>query len=459
MEYAEFLEKKRQIKEKTGFKIKPSDVNPMLFDFQRDIVVWAVGMGKAAIFAMTGLGKTFMQCEYAKHVTNKTKCRAIILAPLAVSQQTIKEATKIGIIINDIKKKENKSLIDIINYEQIENIDPSIYDCIILDESSIIKNYAGKTKNLIIEKFRHCNYKLSCSATPAPNDFMELGNQSEFLDVMKRKEMLSMFFIHDSGETQTWRIKGHAENIFWSWVSSWAAIITKPSDLGYDDTKYNLPPLQIKDHIVKTEKPIDGHLFRVDARTLEERRAAKNISLDGRVELAAKIVNGSDDVFLVWCNQNNESEMLKKRIKDAYEIKGSDSVEHKEYGLIEFAKGNIKCLITKPSIAGHGMNWQKCHNMIFVGLSDSFEQYFQAIRRCYRFGQKKPVNVNIIVADIDTEIIKNIDRKEKQSEIMMQSMIEHTKKHIIDNIRFHKKQNKIDGMIKMKVPKFCEVAL
>lgn len=461
MNYQDFLESKRKTTIETGFNIDKSELNPVLFEFQKDIVRWAVNRGKAAIFAMTGLGKTLMQVEFARVVTEREKCKALIVAPLAVSKQTKKIAhDKMGIDILELRDadyREEISSISIINYEQLHNIDPSVFDCIVLDESSILKNYSGKIRNEIIEMFRHCRYKLPCTATPAPNDFMELGNHSEFLDQMTRNEMLSMFFIHDSGETQTWRLKGHAEDVFWQWVASWAAIVTKPSDLGYKDEKFKLPPLNIIPHVVKSSHNINGHLFPVEANTLSERRDARKISTDERVKLCASIVNKSDETFLVWCDLNYESEMLKHAIKKSVEVKGSDSIEHKEKSMLDFADGKLKCLISKPSICGHGMNFQVSHNMAFVGLSDSFEQYFQAVRREWRFGQKKPVNVHVITSDLEGEVVRNIKRKEENAQKMIDGMVEHTKKYVIENIKHNRERTGFNFQKKkMIVPKFLE---
>lgn len=463
MTYEEFLKSKRKTTIDTGFNIDKSELNPVLFEFQKDIVRWAVNRGKAAIFAMTGLGKTLMQVEFSRIVTEHEKCRALIVAPLAVSKQTKKIANKLlNVDILELRDNHDGELsnINIINYEQLHNIDASAFDCIVLDESSILKNYSGKIRNDIIDKFRHCRYKLPCTATPAPNDFMELGNHSEFLDQMSRNEMLSMFFIHDSGETQSWRLKGHAENIFWEWVASWAAIVTKPSDLGYKDDKFKLPPLNIHSHVVKSSHNIEGHLFTVEAKTLSERRDARKISTDERVKMCAELVNNTDESFLVWCDLNYESEMLKNAIPGSIEVKGSDSVEHKEKSMLDFADGNLRVLISKPSICGHGMNFQLSHNMAFVGLSDSFEQYFQAVRREWRFGQKNPVNVHVITSDLEGEVVRNIKRKEEQAKKMINGMVEHTRKYVMENIKHNRERTGVNfKTMDMILPSFLrEVA-
>ena len=455
MNYQEFIKSKINEKIYHGFDIIHGDINPILFDYQKDIVKWSVKKGKSAIFANTGLGKTFMQAEFAKIVNEKKKSKVLILAPLAVSLQTIQEAKKLEIEIHNLKKDFIPHDINIINYEQIDNINPLDYDCIILDESSILKNISGTIKRKIVESFAHCKFKLACSATPAPNDFMELGNHSEFLNVMKSSEMLSTFFVHDSGETQKWRLKGHAEQKYWEWISSWAVVLRDPADLGYNNKRFELPGLNYVNHVIDKEIIPEGHMFGMEARTLNERREVKKATIEDRCQLAADIVNNSDEIFLVWCELNSESEMLSKIINNSVEIKGNDKPEFKEKAMIDFANGKIKCLITKPKIAGFGMNWQICHNIIYVNLSDSFEQEYQSTRRCYRFGQKKIVNVHKVFSNSERNIINNLARKAKQADQMFIGMVKHTKNMIIKNI--HKEEKRKTNYIateKMKLPNF-----
>lgn len=419
--YEDFLKAKAVTDPSTGLSDVPP-LNPMLFDFQHDIVSWSLRRGRAAIFAGCGMGKTPMQLEWAKHVPG----RVLILAPLAVASQTVHEGEKFGVEViyrreggNDLGK------ITIANYEMLEHFDLSIFDGIVLDESSILKAYDGKTRTLIIESFAKTPFRLACTATPAPNDYMELGNHSEFLGVMSRVEMLSKFFVHDGGETQKWRLKGHAQSEFWKWLSSWAVCIQKPSHLGYDDGKFKLPPLQYHHHQVSVNKPTDGQLFIMPSATLQERIRARSDTVTDRVAKCAELVNASDESWLIWCNLNSESDALKKAIKGAVEVKGADSVEHKEDALFDFAEGKITRLVSKPSIAGYGMNFQVCHNMAFVGLTDSWEQYYQAVRRCWRFGQDNPVNVHIITAETEGFVVDNIKRKEVDADKMAREMLEH----------------------------------
>lgn len=455
MKYEDFIIQKGELTQQNGFDVDVEAIHPLLFDFQKSITAWAVKNGKACIFAATGLGKTLMQIEYARIITEKAGCKALIVAPLAVSSQTIREARKINVEITDMRREKKCDRIGIINYDRLSHVKSEEYDCIVLDESSILKNYAGKTKNEIIEMFAHCKYKLACTATPAPNDFMELGNHSEFIDVMKRKEMLSMFFIHDSGETATWRLKGHAQDVFWRWVASWAAVLTSPSDLGFDDGNFKLPPIKYHSHSVKTDSVIDGHLFAVEAKTLNERRAARRDGVMPCVEIAKQIIYSNPDrIYSIWCNLNCEADAIKRAIPEAVEIRGSDDIDYKESTMLNFADGKIRVLVTKPRIAGFGMNWQVCHNTIFFGLSDSFEQYFQAIRRHWRFGQKHPVNVHILHTDIEGAVIKNIERKELQANLMHSAIVSHTRKYVTENIAPRHKQKTIQPTLATELPAF-----
>jgi len=431
--YEEFL-KKKEIKHKSsGFDIDREKLNSKAFDFQKDITKWALKKGRAAIFADCGLGKTEMQLDWANQVHKYTEGNILIIAPLSVSLQTKREGEKFGIKVNICRNQNDvKPGINITNYEKLEHF-TSDFVGVVLDESSILKSFAGKMRNYIIEKFANTPYKLACTATPSPNDFMELGNHSEFLGAMSRSEMLATYFVHDGGDTAKWRLKGHAEHDFWRWVASWAVVLKTPKDLGYDIAGYELPELNFIEHIIPSEVG-DYELFVKPAETLQERREARKQSMRKRVELAADIVNNSNENWLVWCDYNDESELLSKTIKNAIEVKGSDRPEHKEYAGLEFANGNIKCLVSKPSIFGFGMNWQNCHNIIFCGLSDSYEQFYQAIRRCWRFGQEKSVNVHIIISEKEINVLENIKRKEQQMNKMAQNMVELTKEITIAEI-------------------------
>jgi superfamily II DNA or RNA helicase len=419
--YTEFLKGKAVVSVLTGLE-DILDLNPMLFDFQHDIVKWSLRRGRACIFADCGMGKTPMQLEWARHIPGKV----LIVAPLAVSAQTIREAEKFG--VDDIRYSPDGSVsghITITNYERLEKFNPADFTGVVLDESSILKSYTGKFRNYIIDSFRGVPFRLACTATPAPNDFMELGNHSEFVGAMSRTEMLSMFFVHDGGETQKWRIKGHALDDFWRWVASWAVMIRKPSDLGYADGDFILPELTIDQITVHSETATEGHLFAMEAQTLQERQQARRATISDRVKITADMVNSSDDIWMIWCNLNSESDALKRAIPGSVEVKGSDSDEHKKSSLLGFANGEIRVLISKATIAGLGMNFQICHKTAFVGLSDSYEQYYQAVRRCWRFGQEMPVSVKIITSDLEGAVVKNIERKERDAMRMAEEMVKY----------------------------------
>lgn len=423
MDYAEFLEKKKIFDNPTGLTVVPS-LNPMLFEFQRDIVKWALKRGRAAIWADCGLGKGPMALEWAKHVPG----RVLIVAPLAVSHQFKREAEKFGVDVCVAKTPDQaEGRIIITNYERVELFDASEFTGVVLDESSILKAHDGKTRSMMIEKFKQTPFRLCCTATPAPNDHMELGNHAEFLGTMSRVEMLSMFFVHDGGDTAKWRLKGHAKSEFWKWLASWAVMIRKPSDLGYSDDGFDLPDLHMHQHTVEVDKPTEGMLFAMEAQTLQDRLQARRDTITERVSECAAIANATSDQFLVWCNLNDESAELAKAINGAVELTGSDSDDFKEQTMIDFVNGKIRVMVTKPRIAGFGMNLQNCHNMAFVGLSDSYEQFYQAVRRCWRFGQKKPVHVHMITAQTEGAVVANIKRKEKDAMEMAASMVEHMK--------------------------------
>lgn len=425
VEYLEFLNRKAVSDAPTGFKEIPA-LNDGLFDFQRDIVSWALRRGRAAVFADCGMGKTIMQLEWARCVNMHTGGNVLILAPLAVSQQTVREGAKFGINVKYCRDQlDVKPGIAITNYEMMDHFDPSLFTGIILDESSILKSYTGKFRNQIIDSFRETPYRLACTATPAPNDHMELGNHAEFLGIMNRVEMLSMFFVHDGGDTSKWRLKGHAESEFWRWVASWAVMIRKPSDLGYDDGGFILPEMKIIHHVVKKGEAPEGFLFPVEALTLQERQQERKSTVEVRAEMAARVAMESEGQCIVWCNLNNESRAATSMIDGAVEVKGADTPDHKEQSMMAFADGKIKCLVSKPTICGLGMNFQSCNSMVFLGLSDSYEQFYQAVRRCWRFGQKKPVTVHIVTAETEGAVVKNIERKEQDANLMAMEMVRH----------------------------------
>jgi len=439
MSYKEFLDTKVLKHKEYGFKIERNEINDICFEYQKDIIKWSLLKGKCAVFADTGLGKTIIQIEIARIIHQTTGKNIIILAPLAVSEQTILEGKeKLGININNLRNGFRPG-INITNYEQIHNINDKDYDCVILDESSILKNFSGKMRNKIIDKFENYDFKFCFSATPAPNDFMELGSHSEFLNILKSDVMLSMFFTNDLGDFGKWVLRGHGKEAFWKWISSWACILKHPENLGYYDDRFNLPKLHIHEHIVDLSESemnlIKVGLLKIDSKkTLTERRNARKNSIELRTDYTSEKVNSSDDYCLIWCGLNEESSQLSKKIIDAYEINGSHSTEYKAETMLKFSNGEIRCIVTKPSIAGFGMNWQHCNEMYFVGLDDSFEKYYQAIRRCWRFGQKRDVNVHIIISKEEGTVLKNIKRKEKQAQEMARKMIKYSSQYVKESI-------------------------
>lgn len=425
--YSEFLASKDPSVRAMGFT--PPALNPALKDFQRSLVTWACGLGRAAFFADCGMGKTFMQLEWARLVQEHTGGDVLILAPLAVSGQTVREGERFGIAVRYARTGDDvQSGITITNYERLGAFDPSRFAGIGLDESSILKSFDGKTRTQIIESFRATPYRLACTATPAPNDHMELGNHAEFLGVMTRQEMLATFFVHDGGETQAWRLKGHAETDFWRWVCSWAVMVRRPSDLEFDDAGYILPPLRMHEHVVAVDHVAvrkAGMLFAMEAKTLQEQREARRASIDSRVAQCAALANATAAQWTIWCELNDEGDALERAIDGAVQVSGSDTNDVKEQRMLDFAAGKIRVLVSKPSICGHGMNWQHCSSMGFVGVSHSFEQTYQAIRRSWRFGQTRPVDVHFVSSELEGAVVANLRRKEADAERMAESMLEH----------------------------------
>jgi len=425
--YEDFVKSKRRIEVATGHT--PSELNEHLFDFQHAIVSWAVRRGRAAIFADTGLGKTLMQLAWADEVASHTNGIVVVLAPLAVSEQTIEQGATFGIEVKRIPAGEspNGQGIWITNYERINAIDFASLNGIVLDESSILKSHDGKTRTAIIDVCQSIPYRLSCTATPSPNDFEELGNQCEFLGVMTRTEMLATYFINDAGDTGTWILKGWGQSRFWEWMGTWAVVLRSPSDLGFDGSRYDLPALTYHEHVVQTEA-LGDELFSRPAQTMLERRKAQRDSIEARCAALAEIVNAEpNEPWLIWCHLNDEAELIKSLIAGAVNVQGSDSPENKTKNLLGFAHGQVRVLVSKPKIAGYGMNWQHCARVAFVGLDDSFEKFYQAVRRCYRFGQKREVQVHIFTAENEGQILQNIKRKEVLHHEMSANMIEHMK--------------------------------
>lgn len=412
--------------------LDPGALPTGLFPHQRDLVSWALRKGRAAIFADTGLGKTFMELAWARRVS--TEGRVLILAPLAVSTQIVAEGKRRGIECAYTRDDSDGHRIAVANYEMLHALDVSRFVGVVLDESSILKAYAGKTRTQIIESFAATPYRLAATATPAPNDFTELGNHSEFLGVRSRSEMLAEFFVHDGGSTADWRLKGHAVGAFWRWVASWGAVVRSPADLGHDAALYALPPLRTHEHVVETDDAdarSRGLLFADDARTLQEQRAVRRATVEKRASLAAKIATSCDGACVIWCELNDEADACERMVPGAVQVSGSDSLETKLDRLDAFARGDVRCLVTKPSVCGFGLNWQHCRTTVFVGASHSYEQRYQAIRRFWRFGQTMPVDVHVIRADSERAVAENYRRKEADAARLGAEMAS----HVMDSVR------------------------
>lgn len=459
MIYENYLRRKLSTVPPTGIDggfVVPSS----LFPHQSSLTAWAIRRGRAAIFADTGLGKSRMQLAWADAVRHHTKGRVLILAPLAVAQQTVAEALSIGIeAVHARDASQADAGIVVTNYERLHKFDASAFSGVVLDESSCIKHHDSKTLRVLMESFRSTPFKLCATATPAPNDWTELGTHAEFLGICTRQEMLAEFFTHDGGDTSIWRLKGHARHIFWRWVCSWGALVRRPSDLGFDDSAYELPPLHLHEHAVETEMPTNGMLFASEAQTLSERRDARRMSIADRVADCASIVNADREAWVVWCDLNAEGDALRVALPDAVEIRGSDDADEKERRLADFAAGRIRVLVTKPSIAGFGLNWQHCARMAFVGVTDSFESYYQAVRRCWRFGQTRDVHVHVFASDAEGAVVANLKRKERDALQMAESLSAETREAVMTEVTGLTRQtNTYAANSRVSVPSFLEAA-
>ena len=438
MDYQKFINQKSLFIPPAGIDLSKVSLNENLFDFQDDIVSYALQRGKYAIFAGTGLGKSLMELSWADAVVQATGGKVLIFTPLAVAAQMKREGAKFGIDCHHVHE-ETDDRIQVTNYQKMDYFDLSNYAGVILDESSILKNQTGKFRTKLIDECKKVQYRLAATATPSPNDYMELGNHAEFCGIMSYTDMLSTFFTHDGSSTQNWRLKGHAESKFWEWMATWSVMLSNPADLGYDGTKYNLPKLHQIQHTVEVEyKPSmdTGLLFPLEAQSMSERLTARRSTIEDRCNKAREIVmQKPDETWVIWCNLNDESQMLTDIIPNAVQIVGSMDESKKEKILDDFANGNIKVLISKPSLSGFGMNWQHCNHTLFVGLNDSFEQIYQAIRRFYRFGQTKEVYAHFVASEIEGAVVANIKRKEKQATHMMEQMVKHSADMSAKNIK------------------------
>lgn len=445
--YREFLQSKVHLTDSVGKQINKNEVNTILFEFQKDIVVWATKKGRAAVFLDTGMGKTFIQLEWARLLGENT----LIIAPLSVARQTIREAVKIDIEISYVRSDEDMSghSIWITNYENISKFDFSQFGAVVLDESSILKAIGGKTRRLLTRLCSDVPYRLACTATPAPNDNIEIGNHAEFLGICTQAEMLAMYFINankehtyimgngkayrrkgsNKGGTE-WRLKHHAEKPFYHWLSTWAITMTKPSDLGYDDSGFILPPLNIHTHYAEVDYKPDDQLFFTRLKGIGDRSKVRKATIDKRAALLKNIIaSDNENQWIVWTGLNKEAKTITNALPGSVEVKGSDDPDYKAKTFEDFQDGKFKILVTKPSIGGYGMNFQNANRMIFFGLNDSWETWYQAIRREWRFGQKSAVDVHVILSSVEAQILQNIKRKDAMATRLRKGLIEHTREY------------------------------
>lgn len=421
-EYERFLDAKTHVGCLSGFE--PVWMPETLFPFQKALTDWAIRKGRCAIFSDCGTGKSFMQLTWAENVARKTGGRVLILTPLAVAFQTVKEGAKIGVEVTHRREGlQHGDRIVVTNYERLHYFNADDFQGVVCDESSILKNFDGETRKAVTDFMRKRPYRLLCTATAAPNDYIELGTSSEALGELERKFMMAQFFSHDGGETSQWRLKGHVKtHLFWRWVCSWARACRKPSDLGFDDNGFVLPPLNVVSHTVRSSQVLPGYLFDIPAVGLAEQRADLRRSIDERCDMAAQLVNAHDKPAVVWCNLNEEGNRLARLINGAVEVSGSDSEEHKEETFKGFVNGSIRVLVTKPSIGGFGLNLQHCAHETFFP-SHSYEQWYQAIRRCWRFGQKNAVTVDMITTEGQANVVRNLQWKAQQADKMFESLV------------------------------------
>jgi len=460
-DYASFVERKFVAHQPSGitngFALPGS-----MFPHQSALAAWALRRGRAAIFADTGLGKMFIELAWSAAVNRHTKRPVMIHTPLAVAAQIAAEARRFGIEASVVREASDLTPgINIANYERLHKFDTSIFGGVVLDESGCIKHHDAKTFRALTDAYMDTPFKLPATATPAPNDWTELGTHAEFLGICTRNEMLAEFFTHDGGDTSVWRLKGHAREIFWRWVASWGAMIRKPSDLGFDDGAYNLPPLQFHEHTVDSNAPLNGMLFAMEAQTLSERRDARRASMAERVAACAAVVNAqAGEPWVVWCDLNDEGDALTAAINGAVQIAGKDSTEVKEQRLQDFAEGRARVLVSKPSICGWGLNWQHSARMAFVGVTDSFESYYQAVRRCWRFGQSRPVDVHLFSSSQEGAVAANLKRKERDAKEMAESLSAETSAAVFAEVigKATRETNLHNAGKRVRVPAFLDAA-
>jgi hypothetical protein len=442
--YRQFIKSKHKTLVSSGFEAK--NINPLLKPWQADLVRWFCRLGQGGGFEATGLGKTFQQLVVGEQIVRYVGGKVLIVCPLAVAKQTKRESEKFQIEVDVTVCREPSDVrpgINVTNYERIYKFDPSAFVCVICDESSIMKSFTGTTKRALCSMFSRTPYRYVFSATPAPNDYLEMGNQCEFLGVMRSNEMIARWFANNTMQAGGYSLKPHGAKDYWRWVSSWAACVSMPSDLGYPDDEYVLPPLNKIIHEISCDncKPSTGMLFHAEEVSATNLHKIKRATAKNRAEKVADIIGSDDEPWIVWCDSNYEADELKRLLLNAIEVRGSDSMDKKEDALISFSNGTIKQLITKPEIAGHGLNWQHCHKMAFVGLNFSFERPYQAVRRCWRFGQTKPVEVHIVTTDAEGGMLSTVSRKEEAFETMRRELQDAVKEGQLESIYGKRKLN------------------
>lgn len=455
MKYRDFVASKAVYASACGFD--PSELAGPLFGHQDALARWAVRRGRAAVFASTGLGKTRVYLSWADAVARQTGGRVLVLTPLAVAPQGAAEAAVMGLDARVARDgSEVCAPITVTNYDRLHRFDPSAFAGVVIDESSCIKHHDAKTLRTLLDAFSQTPYRLACTATPAPNDWTELGTHAEFLGVCTRAEMLAEYFVHDGGSTQDWRLKGHAREAFWRWVSSWGALVRSPADLGFDAAGYDLPALSVEQRTLAADVAsahAAGLLFAQPARSLSERRNARRGSVDARVAACAARVNADAEPWVVWCDLNAESEALVAAIPGAVEVRGSHDADEKERRLADFSAGRTRVLVTKPSIAGWGLNWQHCARTAFVGVTDSWEAYHQAVRRFWRFGQRRPVQVHVYASELEGAVVSNLARKERDAQAMADALSAETRDSVRAAVLGARRDvNPYEPRVRMHVP-------
>lgn len=461
MDYTEFIRSKQRHNKPLGFEVDKDDLNRHLFPWQRDVVQWSLKRGRAALFEECGLGKTLQQLVWAEHVVRHAGRPVVVHTPVGVRSQTKQEALKfhIGCPVEVVDEpSEIVNGVNLVNYEKLHRFDPSVFGGVVLDESSILKNFTGSTKRLLCEAYNTTPYRLACTATPAPNDHKELGNHADFLGIMPSNEMLSRWFINDTMKAGGYRLIKHAETDFWSWVASWAVCLSRPSDIGGDDTGFELPPLNIERHIVEPDEDDapDGFLFNVSGLSATNIHQAKRLSCAARARKVAEIASHVTGPLLIWCETDYEADAVMEVVDGAVEVKGSHKESLKQDRLLGFAEGRIRVLVTKPTVAGFGMNWQHCNTMIFCGLSFSFESFYQALRRCWRFLQLKAVTVHLVLADTEHALETTIARKDSDHRLMQAGMAKAMQAATLEQLGIERKRDEYVATQPVRLPNWME---